>query len=635
MMMRMAEQYHLLYELDSPADLRRLPLARLPALAREIRAFLLAEAAAHGGHFLAGLGTVELAIAAHYVFDTPNDLLVWDCGHQAYAHKLLTGRRERLAAIREAGGLQPFPHRAESEYDAFGVGHAGTSVSAALGLAIAAARRKERRRAVAVIGDAAMGAGMAFEALNHAGSLPADLLIILNDNDLTLSRRMGALSGHLARVLSGRLYRGLRERGKQVLRVMPAMLELGRRSELHLKGMVLPGTLYEELGFNTVGPIDGHDVRALVATLRNLRQLRGLHLLHVVTRKGKGHSAAASRSIRWRWAAAAPRADDIGANAAASLSYTQVFGQWLCDMAQADPRIIGVTAASREECGLSEFGRKFPGRCFDVGIAQQHAVTFAAGLAAEGLRPVVAIPSTFLQRAYDQVIHDIALQRLPVLFAVDRAGLAGGEGNTHHGAYDLSYLRCIPNLTIMAPADENECRQMLYTASTLAGPALVRYPRGTGTGVPVETRMSALPVGRAQVRRQGGSGLALLLFGALLDPANRAAERFDATLVNMRFVKPLDLEMLKEIATRHRGLVTIEDNALAGGAGSAVWEALARLAQPIPLLRLGIPDRLGQHGSRDSCLAAAGLDTSGIAAAIAFWWAGRSAVPLQAARGAQ
>jgi 1-deoxy-D-xylulose-5-phosphate synthase len=632
-MMRMTAQYRLLDELNSPADLRRFPLARLPALAREMRAFLLAQAVSRGGHFLAGLGTVELAIAAHYVFETPDDLLVWDCGHQAYPHKLLTGRRERLATIREAGGLQPFPHRAESEYDAFGVGHAGTSVSAALGLAIALARRNERRRAVAIIGDAAMGAGMAFEALNHAGSLPADLLIILNDNDPLLSRRMGALSGHLARLLSGRLYRGLRERGKQVLRPVPTMLELARRSELHLKGMVLPGTLYEELGFNTLGPMDGHDVRSLVATLRNLRQLRGLHLLHVVTRKGKGHSAAANRSIRWRRPAASGRADAAGPKAAASISYTQVFGQWLCDMAQADPRIIGITAASREECGLAEFARKFPGRCFDVGIAQQHAITFAAGVAAEGLRPVVAIPSTFLQRAYDQLIHDVALQRLPVLLAVDRAGLAGGEGATHHGAYDLSYLRCIPNLTIMAPADENECRQMLYTATTLPGPALVRYPRGTGTGVAVDARMSALPVPRAQLRRRGSSGLALLLFGAPLDAASRAAERFDATLVNMRFVKPLDLEMLEDIAARHRGVVTIEENALAGGAGSAVVESLARLARPIPVLQLGIPDRQIEHGSRESCLAAAGLDASGIAAAIALWWAGRGAVSLQAAGG--
>jgi 1-deoxy-D-xylulose-5-phosphate synthase len=634
-MMRMAKQYRLLDELDSPADLRRLPLERLPALAREMRAFLVAQAAARGGHLLTGLGTVELAIATHYVFDTPEDLLVWDCGPQAYPHKLLTGRRECLAAIQEVGGQQPFPHRAESDYDAFSVGHAGTSVSAALGLAIAVARRNERRRAVAIIGDAAMGAGMAFEAMNHAGSLPADLLIILNDNDPVLSKRMGALSGYLARVLSGPLYRGLRERGKQVLRPMPTMLELARRSELHLKGMVLPGTLYEELGFNTLGPVDGHDVHALVTTLRNLRRLHGLHLLHVVTQRGKGHFAAAtSRPIRWPRAAPLKHAEPT-ATAAASLSYTQVFGQWLCDMAQVDPRIIAITAASRENCGLVEFARKFPDRCFDVGIAQQHAVTFAAGLAAEGLRPVVAIPSTFLQRAYDQLIHDVALQKLPVLFAVDRAGFAGGESATPHGAYDLSYLRCIPNLTIMAPADENECRQMLYTASTLQGPAVVRFPRALGAGVAVEARMSVLPVARAELRRQGGSGLALLLFGALLEAASRAAERFDATLVNMRFVKPLDLELLREIAGRHRALVTIEENALAGGAGSAVSEAVARLARPIPLLQLGIPDCHIGHGSRESCLAAAGLDAIAMAGAIEHWWAAQRPVSLQAAGGAQ
>jgi 1-deoxy-D-xylulose-5-phosphate synthase len=621
-MMRMAEQDRLLQKLSSPADLRRLPLGRLPGLAREMRALLLAQAATHGGHFLAGLGTVELAIAAHYVFDTPNDLLIWDCGYHAYPHKLLTGRCRQAAASSETR---------ESEYDAFGAGRAGTSVSAALGLAIAVARRNERRRVVAIIGDAAMGTGMAFEALNHAGSLPADLLIILNDNNRVLSRGMGRLSGHLARLLSGRLYRGLRERGKRALRPMPTMLELARRSELHLKGMVLPGTLYEELGFNTLGPMDGHDLNAMVATLSNLRQLRGPHLLHVVTRKGKGHSAAARRPLRWRRATPSRRSDAIGVKAAASLSYTQVFGQWLCDMAQGDPRIVAITAASREDCGLREFARRFPGRCFDVGIAQQHAVTFAAGLAAEGLRPVVAIPATFLQRAYDQLIHDVALQRLPVLFAVDRAGLGASDGAPHHGVYDLSCLRCVPNLTIMTPADENECRQMLYTGCTLPGPALVRFPRAAGTGVPVETLMAALPVARAQLRRQGNSGLALLLFGALLESARRAAERFDATLVNMRFVKPLDLELLQEIAARHRALVTLEENALAGGAGSAVSEALVRLARPIPLLQLGIPERHLGHGSRESCLAAAALDGAGICAAIDRWWTERDSEPKQAA----
>jgi 1-deoxy-D-xylulose-5-phosphate synthase len=629
------EQYPLLDRIAAPADLRRLALAELPALAREMRAFLLARVATHGGHFVAGLGTVELAIAAHYVFDTPDDLLVWDGGHQAYPHKMLTGRRELLHTVREPGGLQPFPQRAESVYDAFGAGHAGMSVSAALGLAIAAGRRNQARRVVAIIGDAAMAAGMAFEALNHAGSVPADLLIILNDNDPVLSRSMGALSGHLARMLSGRVYTQLRERGKRVLRPLPTVLELARRSELHLKGMVLPGTLYEELGFNYLGPMDGHDVPALVATLRNLKQLRGLQLLHVVTRKGKGHLAAASRAIRCQRVAPRGAPGSAPVKATASLSYTQVFAQWLCDMAQADPRIIAVTAASRQDCGLGNFARQFPDRCFDVGVAQQHAVTFAAGLAAEGRRPVVAIPSTYLQRAYDQLIHDVALQKLPVLFAVDRAGLAGGEGATHHGSYDLSYLRCIPNLTIMAPADENECRQMLYTATTLPGPAVVRYPRGTGPGAAVVARMSAVPVGRAEMRREGGSGLALVVFGTLLDSANRAAQRLDATLVNMRFVKPLDRELLHELAGRQRALVTIEENAVAGGAGSAVAEVLATCARSVRLLQLGIPDRYIAHGSRESCLAEAGLDACGIADRIARWWAEQDAVPLRAAGAGQ
>jgi 1-deoxy-D-xylulose-5-phosphate synthase len=631
-----AERYRLLDGVDSPADLRRLPIAKLPALAREMRGFLLKQVAAHGGHFAAGLGTVELAVAAHYVFDTPNDLLVWDGGHQAYPHKMLTGRRGHLHTTREPGGLQPFPQCAESEYDAFGVGHAGTSVSAALGLCIAAARRNEPRQVVAIIGDAALAAGMAFEALNHAGSLPADLLIILNDNDPVLSRSMGALSGHLARVLSGRAYAQLRESGKKVLRPMPTVLELARRSELHLKGMVLPGTLYEELGFNYVGPMDGHDVKTLVATLRNLKQRRGPQFLHVVTRRGKGHSPAASRSIKWRGTALPGNASARPSKGAtASLSYTQVFGQWLCDMARADPRIIAITPAMREDSGLLEFARRFPDRCFDVGMAQQHAVTFAAGLAAEGLKPVVAIPSTFLQRAYDQLIHDVALQKLPVIFAVDRAGLVGGDGATHQGSYDLSYLRCIPNMTIMAPADENECRQMLYTASTLSGPVVVRYPRGNGPGVVVAARMSALPVGRAQVCREGGGGVALLVFGALVDSTARTAERLDATLVNMRFIKPLDRELVRAVAAGHRALVTIEENTVAGGAGSAVAETLASSGVQIPLLQLGIPDRFIEHGSRESCLAAARLDAQSLAASIERWWTRQNPERVRSAGAAQ
>jgi 1-deoxy-D-xylulose-5-phosphate synthase len=610
-------RYPLLNGLESPADLRRLPLAQLPALARELRAFLIDNGATHCGRTAAGLGSVELAIAVHYVFDTPADRLVWDGGHQAYAHKVLTGRRDRLHSIRQPGGLQPFPHRAESEYDAFGVGHSSTAISAALGMSIAAARRGERRRVVAITGDGALTAGMAVEALNHAGSLPSDLLVILNDDDRSSSQSTGALSNYFARILSGRVYRQLRESSKRALRRMPTVWELARRSELHLKGMVLPGTLFEELGFNYIGPLDGHDIRVLVATLRNLKKLHGPRFLHVVTRPGADLLPAAGSTVSWHSQAALAAAS---ARPLAPRTYGEVFGQWLCDMAAADPRIIGITPAMREASGLLEFAQRFPDRCFDVSIAQQHAVTFAAGLATEGLRPVVAIPSTFLQRAYDQTIHDVALQRLPVMFAVEGAGLVGGDGATHQGSFDLSYLRCIPNMTIMAPADENECRQMLYTACTLPGPAVVRYPCGTGPGVSVAAAMSALPVGRAQISREGSSGLALLVFGALLDAAAAAARRLDATLVNMRFVKPLDQDLLAALAARCRALVTIEENARAGGAGTAVAEALASRGLRLPLLQLGIPDRFIEHGSRESCLSAAGLDAPGLSEGIERWW---------------
>ncbi|HYC09717.1 MAG TPA: 1-deoxy-D-xylulose-5-phosphate synthase, partial [Steroidobacteraceae bacterium] len=498
------DKYPLLAPIETPADLRRLPVARLPELAGELREFLIQSVSTRGGHFAAGLGTVELTIALHYVYDTPRDRLVWDVGHQAYPHKVLTGRRDRLHTIKQDGGLAPFPTRSESEYDTFGVGHSSTSISAALGMAVAAARAGEDRRVVAVIGDGAMTAGMAFEALNHAGSLPADLLVILNDNDMSISENVGALSSYLARALSGRVYAHLREGGKKVLRPMPTVWELARRSEEHLKGMVLPGTLFEEMGFNYIGPMDGHDVKALVSTLRNLRKLRGPQFLHVVTRKGKGYAPAEADPIKWHGPGPFdPASGTIFKEKSAGPTYSQVFGQWLCDMAAADPRIIGITPAMREGSGLVEFSRRFPERYFDVAIAEQHAVTFAAGLAAEGLKPVVAIYSTFLQRAYDQFIHDVALQNLPVVFALDRAGLVGSDGATHQGSYDLSYLRCIPNTVVMTPADENECRQMLYTASTLSGPAIVRYPRGTGPGVAVVAEMSALPVGRAQLRREG------------------------------------------------------------------------------------------------------------------------------------
>jgi len=616
------DNYPLLRTIESPADLRKLAPAKLPALATELREFLIHSVSTRGGHFAAGLGTVELTIALHYVFDTPRDRLVWDVGHQAYPHKVLTGRRDRLHTIKQDGGLAPFPARAESEYDTFGVGHSSTSISAALGMAVAAARTGDDRRVVAIIGDGALTAGMAFEALNHAGSLPADLLVILNDNDMSISENVGALSNHFARALSGRVYAHLREGGKKVLRQMPTAWELARRSEEHLKGMVLPGTLFEEMGFNYIGPMDGHDVKALVSTLRNVRKLRGPQFLHVVTRKGKGYAPAEADPIKWHGPGPFdPASGTIFKEKSTGPTYSQVFGQWLCDMAELEPRLIGITPAMREGSGLVEFSRRFAERYFDVAIAEQHAVTFAAGLAAEGLRPVVAIYSTFLQRAYDQLIHDVALQNLPVVFAVDRAGLVGSDGATHQGSYDLSYLRCIPNTVIMAPADENECRQMLYTATTLSGPAIVRYPRGTGPGVPVVAEMTALSVGKAQLRREGKSGLALLAFGALVASAQQIAEKLDATLVNMRFVKPLDEDLVLSLAGRHRALVTIEENATQGGAGSGVGELLAAEGLQLPLLQLGIPDRFIEHGSREGCLAAAGLDAAGLAASIERWWA--------------
>src|SRR5580658_3369991 len=616
------DKYPLLAAIDTPAELRRLPVGKLPAVAHELREFLIHSVSTRGGHFAAGLGTVELTVALHYVYDTPSDRLVWDVGHQAYPHKVLTGRADRLHTIKQDGGLAPFPSRAESEYDTFGVGHSSTSISAALGMAVAAARSGANRRAVAIIGDGAMTAGMAFEALNHAGSLPNDLLVILNDNDMSISENVGALSNQFARALSGRVYAHLREGGKKVLQQMPTVWELARRSEEHLKGMVLPGTLFEELGFNYIGPVDGHDLKALVSTLRNVRKLRGPQLLHVVTRKGKGYAPAEADPIKWHGPGPFdPASGTIFKEKSSGPTYSQVFGQWLCDMAARDPRIIGITPAMREGSGLVEFSKRFPERYFDVAIAEQHAVTFAAGLAAEGMKPVVAIYSTFLQRAYDQLIHDVALQNLPVVFAVDRAGLVGSDGATHQGSYDLTFLRCIPNTVIMVPADENECRQMLYTASTLSSPAIVRYPRGSGPGVAPVAEMTALPVGKAQLRREGASGLALLAFGPMVAPAAQIAERLDATLVNMRYVKPIDEHLILSIAARHRALVTLEENATQGGAGSAVAEILTAEGLQVPLLHLGIPDRFIEHGSREGCLVAAGLDAASLAAGVERWWA--------------
>ena len=615
------EDFPLLRSANVPAELRALPENRLGEMCAELREYLIRSVATRGGHFAAGLGTVELTVALHYVFDTPKDRLVWDVGHQAYPHKVLTGRRERLDTIKQSGGLAPFPSRAESEYDTFGVGHSSTSISAALGMAVAAELTGDARKVIAVIGDGAITAGMAWEALLNAGARKTDLLVILNDNDMSISENVGALSNYFAKVLSGRMYSTLRSGGKKILRQMPTMWELARRSEEMMKGMVLPGTIFEELGFNYIGPMDGHDIKELVTTLRNMRNLKGPQLLHVVTKKGKGYDPAEKDPIKWHGPGPFdPKSGTIFKEKASGPSYSQIFGQWLCDMAAADPRIVCITPAMREGSGLVEYSKKFPQRYFDVAIAEQHAVTFAAGLACEGLKPVVAIYSTFLQRAYDQLIHDVALQNLPVVFALDRAGLVGGDGASHQGSYDYSFLRCIPNLTVMAPADENECRQMLYTATTIAGPSAVRYPRGQGPGVAPVAEMTALPVGKAQVRRMGSRGLLILAFGALVKPAEIIGERLDASVVNMRFVKPLDEELVIRLAATHTALVTIEENAVAGGAGSAVIELLANCGNSLPTLTLGIPDRFIEHGSREDCLVAAELDLGSLESAVRRFW---------------
>jgi len=617
----LADTYPLLSKIDSPTDLRALPPESLPEVCRELREYLINTVATRGGHFAAGLGTVELTVALHYVFDTPDDRLVWDVGHQAYPHKVLTGRRDRLASVKQKDGLAPFPTRSESPYDTFGVGHSSTSISAALGMAVAAAQAGLDRKVVAIIGDGAMTAGMAFEALNNAGSLRTDLLVVLNDNDMSISENVGALSNYFARILSSRKYAALRETGKKVLAKMPVAWEFARRSEEYFKGMILPGGLFEALGFNYIGPIDGHDVTALVRTLRNQRQLKGPQFLHVVTRKGKGYAPAEADPIKWHGPGAFdPASGTIFKEKSAGPSFSQIFGEWLCDMAERDPKIIGITPAMREGSGLVEFSRRFPQRYFDVAIAEQHAVTFAAGLACEGFKPVVAIYSTFLQRGYDQLIHDVALQNLPVVFALDRGGLVGGDGATHQGAYDISYLRCIPNMVLMAPSDENECRQMLYTAATLQGPSAVRYPRGVGNGTVPAKDMSALPFGRAVLRREGRSGLALLVFGTLLHSLQAIVERLDATVVDMRFIKPLDVDLVVQLAQRHQAIITIEENALQGGAGAAVAEALAAAGIILPLHLIGIPDRFIEHGSREDCLALAGLDAAGLARQIEPWW---------------
>ena len=612
--------FPLLEQIDSPLDLRALPEARLPTLAHELREFLIQTVAKTGGHFAANLGAVELAIALHFVFDTPEDRLIWDVGHQSYPHKILTGRRTRMDTLRRRHGVAGFPRRCESPYDTFGVGHSSTSLSAALGMAIAAERAGSDRKVVAVIGDGAMTAGMVFEALNHTGHLKSDLLVVLNDNEMSISPNVGALSAHLTQLLSSRFFSTVREGGKKVLSHVPPMLEVARRAEEHVKGLIAPGgTLFEKLGFNYFGPVDGHDLSTLVPTLRNLRALEGPRLLHVVTRKGKGYKLAEEEPVGYHGVGAFDPAHGLKpSKPGGGPTYTQVFGEWLCDMAARDERLIGITPAMREGSGLVEFSERFPDRYFDVAIAEQHAVTLAAGMACEGLKPVVAIYSTFLQRAYDQLIHDVALQNLPVLFAIDRAGLVGPDGPTHAGSFDLSYLRCIPNLVVMAPANENECRQMLYTGFQLNQPVVVRYARCQGPGAALEREMRALPVGKAEIRRRG-RGLALLAFGGMVGVAEAVAERLDATVVNMRFVKPLDEAMVVQMAAEHRWLVTLEENVVAGGAGSAVNECLAARGIQAPVRNIGLPDRFVEQGERGELLAECSLDADGVLRQLMEW----------------
>ena len=625
----------LLSGIHGPRDLRRLPESELPALARELREFLIRSVSESTGHFAAGLGAVELTLALHYLYDTPEDRIVWDVGHQAYPHKILCGRRDRMPTVRKWQGLAPFPRRQESEFDAFGGGHAGNSVGAALGMAVAAERAGSTRRVVAVIGDGGLTCGMAFEALNHAGDLGTNLLVILNDNEMSISPNVGALTRRFAQVLSGKLYTSVREGGKKMLRRMPPVRELARRAETHVKGLIVPGTLFEEFGFNYIGPIDGHDLSALLSTLRNLQALRGPQLLHVVTRKGKGYPPAEADPVKYHGVAAPfdPGAGIAAARKPGRPTYSQVFGEWLCDMAERDERLVGITPAMREGSRMERFAREHPGRYFDVGIAEQHSVTLAAGMAGDGLRPVVAIYSTFLQRAYDQVIHDVVIQSLPVLFAIDRAGLVGGDGPTHAGAFDVSFLRCLPGLVLMAPADENETRQMLYTGFRLGRPCAVRYPRGTGPGVPVREEMRELPLGVAELRRRG-RGIAILAFGPMLQYALEAAEGLDASVVNMRFIKPLDEEMILEMATSHDLIVTVDENARAGGAGSAVNEVLLARGAPVPVLNHGLPDRFIDQGSRAQMLRDAGLDAPGILAAIEGFRRGLESRPRPGPRSA-
>ncbi len=620
--------HHLLQSINSPADMRRLSRVELKQLAIELRDFLLQSVAQTGGHLSSNLGTVELTVALHHVFNTPYDRLVWDVGHQTYPHKILTGRRDRMPSLRQLGGISGFPRRDESEFDTFGTAHSSTSISAALGMAIAAKMKGEARKAVAIIGDGAMTAGMAFEALNNGG-MPhacglADMLVILNDNDMSISPPVGALNRYLARLMSGKFYTAAREGAKSVLKNAPPLFELARRFEEHAKGMVVPGTIFEEFGFNYVGPIDGHDLDSLIPTLENLRDKPGPQFLHVVTKKGYGYKLAEADPVNYHGPGKFDPAVGLQKPAVApKTTFTQVFGQWLCDMAEKDKRLVGITPAMREGSGMVEFEKRFPQRYHDVGIAEQHAVTFAAGLACEGLKPVVAIYSTFLQRAYDQLIHDVAIQNLPVVFALDRAGLVGADGATHAGAYDIAYLRCVPNMSVLTPSDENECRQLLYTAFKQDHPVAVRYPRGAGIGAEIKAEMTEIPFGKGEIRReatrtagQGGKRVAILAFGTLLHPALQAAERLDATVANMRFVKPLDVALVTELARSHDAIVTVEEGCAMGGAGSAVLEALQEAGLTTPVLVLGLPDEFVEHGDPAKLLAKCGLDAAGIEQAV-------------------
>ncbi|UVK77964.1 MAG: 1-deoxy-D-xylulose-5-phosphate synthase [Sodalis sp. Fse] len=603
---------------ENPIKLRRLPKDSLVSLCDELRQFLLNSVSRSSGHFASGLGMVELTVALHYVYDTPFDSLIWDVGHQAYPHKILTGRRDRIASIRQRGGLHPFPCRDESEYDTLSVGHSSTSISACLGMAVAAEREGLGRRTVCVIGDGAITAGMAFEAMNHAGDINSDLLVVLNDNEMSISENVGALNNHLAQILSGKLYTTLREGGKKVLSSIPPIKELMKRTEEHIKGMVVPSTLFEELGFNYIGPVDGHDVLSLVKTLKNMRSMKGPQLLHIMTKKGRGYAPAEKDPISWH---AVPKFDpEIGTlpKSGSGITYSTIFGDWLCDTAACDDKLIAITPAMREGSGMLAFSRRYPSQYFDVAIAEQHAVTFAAGLAIGGYKPVVAIYSTFLQRAYDQVIHDVAIQNLPVLFAIDRGGIVGADGQTHQGAFDLSYLRCIPNMVIMTPSDENECRLMLHTGYHYQGaPSAVRYPRGHGPGVKF-SELCALPLGKGVVRRQGRH-ISILNFGTLLAQAQDVARDLDATLVDMRFVKPLDEALLSNLASSHQALVTLEENVIMGGAGSGVNEFLMCQRLLVPVLNIGLPDYFIAQGGQDEIRTYLGLDSAGIRRKIEAW----------------